>query len=222
MKVIRVALLTTDKTYQKTIREALEKEGLIVDVYSSSTECENNNKYADYALFIIDTLLEGYNGYIFTEYLRQRVNTPIIMISKEYEEADVIRGLTAGADEMLKIPLRLREFVVRCICLIRKYQTQIPSKVIKINGILFDRRKNQAFDDAGNLLSLTPTELKLLRVLMTKAGEEISARELLESVWGWDDGNVAIVSTNINRLRQKIGKEKITTIKGRGYRYEIM
>ena len=222
MKVIRVALLTIDKTYQKTIREALEKEGLTVDVYSSSAECENNNKYADYALFIIDTLLEGYNGYIFTEYLRQRVNTPFIMISKEYEEADVIRGLTAGADEMLKIPLRLREFVVRCICLIRKYQRQIPSKVIKINGILFDRRKNQAFDDAGNLLSLTPTELKLLRVLMTKAGEEISARELLESVWGWDDGNVSIVSTNINRLRQKIGKEKITTVKGRGYRYEIM
>ena len=140
MKVIKVALLTIDEAHQKTIKEALE-EGLIVDVYTSSAECENNNKYADYTLFVIDTLLEGYNGYIFTEYLRQRVNTPIIMISKEYEEADVIRGLTAGTDEMLKIPLRLREFVVRCVCLIKKYQTQVPSKVVKINGILFDRRK---------------------------------------------------------------------------------
>lgn len=154
--------------------------------------------------------------------MRRRVNTPIIIISKEYEEADIIRGLTAGADEMLKIPLRLREFVVRCVCLIRKYQTQVPSKVVKISGILFDRTKNQVFDDAGNLLSLTPTEVKLLKVLMAKAGEEISTRELLESVWGWDDGSTAIVSTNINRLRQKIGKEKITTVKGRGYRYEIM
>ena len=69
---------------------------------------------------------------------------------------------------------------------------------------------------------MTPTELKLLKVLMTKAGEEISTRELLESIWGWDDGSTAIVSTNMNRLRQKIGKKKITTVKGRGYRYEIM
>lgn len=69
---------------------------------------------------------------------------------------------------------------------------------------------------------MTPTELKLLKVLMTKAGEEISTRELLESIWGWDDDSTAIVSTNMNRLRQKIGKEKITTVKGRGYRYEIM
>lgn len=73
MKVIRVALLTIDKTYQKTIKKVLEKEGLIVDVYSSSVECENNNKYADYTLFIIDTLLEEYNGYIFIEFLQQKI-----------------------------------------------------------------------------------------------------------------------------------------------------
>lgn len=82
---------------------------------------------------------------------------------------------------MIPTPLRPRELAVRCVCLIQKYNCQKPNQLIKINGILFDKTKNQASSENG-ILTLSPTETRLLRVLMEKAGEEINSRDLLRTV----------------------------------------
>lgn len=181
MKTYRVAVLTLDDDYKKPLKDYLVQERIQVDIYQKVHDCVSMNKYLNYDLFIVDYVLEDYNGYFFTSFIRRSINAPIIFISYDYEEASVVRAFDLGVDEYLKKPVRLKELTVRCVALLNKYNNQLANKIIKINGVVYDKIQNKVFLNDTEVL-LTPTEMKLLKILMDKAGESISSKELLNSV----------------------------------------
>lgn len=134
-----------------------------------------------YNLYIIDSWLSDYNGYLLVELLRNKTSVPIIFISDDYEESNVVRAFGLGVDEYLPKPVRLKELTVRSLVMLKKYHTQLSSNIIKVNGVVFNKKENIIYLN-GNELSLTPTELKLLRILLEHAGEAIATKDLLTSV----------------------------------------
>lgn len=102
MQKSKIAIVTLDDNYKKPLKDFLTQERIEVDIFSSCDECIINKNYLNYDLFIIDYLLKDYNGYFLTEHIRTRVEAPIIFISSDYAESNVVRAFDIGVDEYLQ------------------------------------------------------------------------------------------------------------------------
>jgi two-component system KDP operon response regulator KdpE len=168
------------------------------------------------------------NGLTVCQRIREISETPIMMLSANaITEEDVIEGLTAGADEYLVKPIRLNEFVARIQALLRRSQITATETVSGYNdGYLSVDLQRRHVHVEGKKIHLTPTEFKLLVVLMENAGRVVTQRDLLEQVWGEqyvDD--IYYPRVYISQLRRKIEPDVsnpvyILTEHRIGYRFE--
>jgi two-component system KDP operon response regulator KdpE len=168
------------------------------------------------------------NGLTVCRRIREIADTPIMMLSAQaITEDDVVEGLTAGADEYLIKPVRLNEFVARVQALLRRSQIS-PSEIDQgyNDGYLsVDLHRRHVHAD-GRKVHLTPTEFKLLAVLMENTGRVVSQRDLLEQVWGQEYiDDIYYPRVYISQLRRKIEPDAtnpiyILTEHRVGYRFE--
>ena len=175
-------------------------------------------------LVVLDLMLPGMSGIEVCKTLKADTATsqiPIIMLTAKAEEIDRIVGLELGADDYITKPFSPRELVLRVKSVVRRVsgQNEKPD-LIKIGDIEVDRLK---FDVRikGESLEMTPTEYKLLLILMERRGRVQSREVLLNDVWGYDQVlDTRTVDTHVARLREKIrnGKVNIDTVRGFGYR----
>ena len=175
-------------------------------------------------LVVLDLMLPGMSGIEVCKTLKGDPATsqiPIIMLTAKAEEVDRIVGLELGADDYITKPFSPRELVLRVKSVVRRVsgQNEKPD-LIKIGDIEVDRLK---FDVRinGESLEMTPTEYKLLLILMERRGRVQSREVLLNDVWGYDQVlDTRTVDTHVARLREKIrnGKVNIDTVRGFGYR----
>ncbi|MGB8356929.1 MAG: response regulator [Chthoniobacteraceae bacterium] len=175
-------------------------------------------------LVVLDLMLPGMSGIEVCKTLKSDPATsqiPIIMLTAKAEEVDRIVGLELGADDYITKPFSPRELVLRVKSVVRRVsgQNEKPD-LIKIGDVEVDRLK---FDVRikGESLEMTPTEYKLLLILMERRGRVQSREVLLNDVWGYDQIlDTRTVDTHVARLREKIrnGKVNIDTVRGFGYR----
>ena len=179
-------------------------------------------------LVVLDIVMPEMNGLTVCQRIREVSETPIMMLSANaITEEDVIEGLTAGADEYLVKPIRLNEFVARIQALLRRSQITATETVSGYNdGYLSIDLQRRHVHVEGKKIHLTPTEFKLLVVLMENAGRVVTQRDLLEQVWGEqyvDD--IYYPRVYISQLRRKIEPDVtnpiyILTEHRIGYRFE--
>ena len=180
-------------------------------------------------IVILDIIMpDGMDGLTVCRRIREVSDTPILMLSAQaITEDDIIGGLNAGADEYLAKPVRLNEFVARVAALLRRAQmTNIETEQRYDDGHLnIDLHRRQVYVEGANV-HLTPTEFKLLAVLMENAGRVVSQRDLLEQVWGREYiDDVYYPRVYISQLRRKIERDAsnpayILTEHRVGYRFE--
>ncbi len=180
-------------------------------------------------IVILDIIMpDGMDGLTVCRRIREVADTPIMMLSAQaVTEDDIVDGLNAGADEYLAKPVRLNEFVARVSALLRRAQmTTIETDQRYDDGHLsIDLHRRQVYVDGKNE-HLTPTEFKLLAVLMENAGRVVSQRDLLEQVWGREYiDDVYYPRVYISQLRRKIERDAanpayILTEHRVGYRFE--
>lgn len=180
-------------------------------------------------LVVLDIVMAGgMDGLTVCRRIRDLADTPIMMLSAQaITEDDVITGLNAGADEYLIKPIRLNEFSARVNALLRRAQIS-GSDVEQVydDGYLnVDLHRRHVYVD-GRKVHLTPTEFKLLAVLMENAGRVVQQRDLLEQVWGREYvDDVYYPRVYISQLRRKIEQDAanpiyILTEHRVGYRFE--
>src|SRR5436190_10524331 len=162
-------------------------------------------------IVILDIIMpDGMDGLTVCRRIREVADTPILMLSAQaITEEDIIVGLNAGADEYLAKPVRLNEFVARVAALLRRAQmTNTDTDQRYDDGHLsIDLHRRQVYVDGANV-HLTPTEFKLLAVLMENAGRVVSQRDLLEQVWGREYiDDVYYPRVYISQLRRKIERD---------------
>lgn len=218
---------------EQAIREALgrklKREGYEVIACQNGLDAVRAFHTERPDIVILDIIMPGgMDGLTVSRRIREVADTPILMLSAQaITEDDIIEGLNAGADEYLAKPVRLNEFVARVAAMLRRAQmTGVQTEQRYDDGHLsIDLRRRQVYVQGTNV-HLTPTEFKLLAVLMENAGRVVSQRDLLEQVWGREYiDDVYYPRVYISQLRRKIERDAanpayILTEHRVGYRFE--
>ncbi len=176
-------------------------------------------------LLIVDINMPMMDGFEFIERIRGNGdNTPALMLSARGDRADVTRGLTLGADDYVTKPFGLEELVLRIKAILRRSQFNSTASTTLTHGpITLDADTHQVtFNDEP--IDLSPTEFRLLHVLLESKGRVLSKTYLLDEVWGITfESESTVVDTYISYLRKKLhrdGFEGIRTVRGVGFQLQ--
>lgn len=177
------------------------------------------------SLVVLDLMLPKRSGLEVCTALRQDTRTaqlPILMLTAKGEEADRVAGLEAGADDYVVKPFSVRELNLRVTSILRRREPRAGQKprVMELGDIVLDEARHTV-SIHKNPAILTPTEFKLLAVLMERQGVVQTREVLLSDVWEYDQAiDTRTVDTHVRRLREKLGDvaHYIDTIRGVGYR----
>jgi two-component system OmpR family response regulator len=176
-------------------------------------------------LLIVDINMPMMDGFEFIERIRGNGdNTPALMLSARGDRADITRGLTLGADDYVTKPFGLEELVLRIKAILRRSQFNVETPTnLTCGPISLDSDSHQVrFDD--EVVDLSPTEFRLLHVLLESKGRVLSKTYLLDEVWGITfESESTVVDTYISYLRKKLhrdGFEGIRTVRGVGFQLQ--
>jgi DNA-binding response OmpR family regulator len=152
-------------------------------------------------------------------------NMPVLMLTAKGELASKVKGFGLGADDYLTKPFEGDELILRIQALLRRYKIE-ASKVIQIGNVIIDKNSYHITID-GVSEDIPMKEFELLFKLAGFPGRTFPRNQLIEDIWGFDfEGNERTLDVHINRLRDRFpeGKSgfKITTIRGLGYRLEVL
>ena len=175
-------------------------------------------------IVLLDWMIESLPGIEVCRRLRRNpksANVPIIMLTARGEEEDRIRGLETGADDYLTKPFSPRELVARVSAVLRRLRPALAGELLAYADIELDSVAHKVVRN-GQIVSMGPTEFRLLRHFMEHPGRVFSRGQLLDSVWGQDsDIELRTVDVHIRRLRKAINlpgtADIIRTVRSAGY-----
>ena len=169
-------------------------------------------------LIILDVTLPDGNGFTFFTDNLKTLNIPTIFLTAKDEEDDIVRGLEIGAEDYLTKPFSTKELLARVnkILLSQKHNS-----ILKVGDISFDMDKMLVYKDTIKL-ELTPLELKLLHLLFLNLNKLVSRNTILDKIYEWTGNDVDshTITVYFQRIRQKLGTDIISTVKGLGYRID--
>ncbi len=171
-------------------------------------------------LLILDLGLPGKDGYTVLRELREaRVDLPVIILTARDTLRDTVAGLEGGADDYMTKPFRFEELLARVRLRLRASPAAVAdANLLSVEGLSLDLRTRRAQTD-DRTVELSAREFGLLELLMRHPGQVLSREQVLDQVWGFDfDPGSNVVDVYIRHLRRKIGADRITTVRGMGYR----
>lgn len=220
----RVFVVEDEPDIAEVLQYNLEKEGYEVEIAHRGDTALETIRRQPPDLLILDLMLPGVDGLELTRALKRDLPTarvPILMLTAKGDEVDRIVGFELGADDYIAKPFSPREVVLRVKAVLRRLQREpIDEDLLTLGHIELDVAGHR-LRIAGEEVSLTATEFRLLKVLMERAGRVQTRSRLLSDVWGYaDDIDSRTVDTHIRRLRRKLGREakRVETVIGVGYR----
>lgn len=176
-------------------------------------------------LLVVDINMPLMDGFEFIERIRSNGDqTPALMLSARGERADITRGLTLGADDYVTKPFGLEELVLRIRAILRRSKfSEATSTLLSCGPISLDESLHQVTFN-GEVVDLSPTEFRLLHILIESKGRVLSKSHLLDEVWGITfETETTVVDTYISYLRKKLhrdGFEGIRTVRGVGFQMQ--
>jgi two-component system OmpR family response regulator len=176
-------------------------------------------------LLVVDINMPLMDGFEFIERIRSNGDqTPALMLSARGERADITRGLTLGADDYVTKPFGLEELVLRIRAILRRSKfSEATSTLLSCGPITLDESLHQVSFN-GEIVDLSPTEFRLLHILIESKGRVLSKSHLLDEVWGINfETETTVVDTYISYLRKKLhrdGFEGIRTVRGVGFQMQ--
>ena len=185
----------------------------------------------DFNLIILDLMLPNVDGFEICKKVREKKNTPIIMVSAKKEDIDKIRGLGLGADDYMTKPFSPSELVARVKAHLARYERLVGSgvkanEIIEIRGIKIDKTARRVYVN-GEEKAFTTKEFDLLTFLAENPNHVFTKEELFNKIWDMESiGDIATVTVHIKKIREKIEYDTshpqyIETIWGVGYRFKV-
>ena len=185
----------------------------------------------DFNLIILDLMLPNVDGFVICKKVREKKNTPIIMVSAKKEDIDKIRGLGLGADDYMTKPFSPSELVARVKAHLARYERLVGSgvkanEIIEIRGIKIDKTARRVYVN-GEEKAFTTKEFDLLTFLAENPNHVFTKEELFNKIWDMESiGDIATVTVHIKKIREKIEfntskPQYIETIWGVGYRFKV-
>ena len=216
---MNVLLIEDTESIIKGLTYSFEKNNYNLTVKTTikdSIEYLINN--SDIDLIILDITLPDGNGFNLFENTIKDLKIPTIFLTAKDEEDDIVKGLNVGAEDYITKPFSTKELMARVNRILLRTKKQ---SIIKIKDISFDMDKLVLMKD-NTPIELTALELKLVNLLFNNLNKVVSRNLILDKIWDWTGNYVDdhTVTVYFKRIREKIGTDIITTIKGMGYRID--
>jgi len=219
---MRILVVEDDKKIASFVKKGLEAAGFAVDHAPDGEEGLHLALTESYDASIIDLMLPKLDGLTLIENIRkERINTPIIILSAKGSIDDRVRGLQTGSDDYLTKPFAFSELLARVQALIRRSTGTSEPTTLSLADLSMDLLTREVYR-AEKKMELQPREFSLLEYLMRNAGKVVSKTMIMEHVWDYHfDPQTNVVEARVSRLRDKIdkgvGHKLIHTVRGVGY-----
>jgi two-component system, OmpR family, response regulator len=219
---MRILLVEDDSKIASFIVEGLKDAGFAVDHAADGEDGLDLALTGSYDAAIVDIMLPKRNGLALIEELRrQKINTPVLILSAKRSVDDRVKGLQTGGDDYLIKPFAFSELLARIQALIRRTSGVSEPSTLTVGDLSVNLLTHEVIR-GGKKIDLQPREFVLLEYLMRNAGRVVSKITILERVWGYDfDPGTNVVEAQICKLRDKIDLDRQTqlihTIRKVGY-----
>ena len=206
----RILIVDDEREIREAIRIYLRGEDIETVMASNGQEAIDLVKQEEIHLVLMDVMMPGIDGIVATSLIREFSNVPIIMLTAKSEDTDKIMGLSIGADDYITKPFNPMELVARVKSQLRRYlqfnspQSTPNKELLEVGGLSMNIVTKQVNVD-GKEVRLTPTEFKILALLLKNKGRVFSINDIYENVWdepGYNAENT--VAVHIRKIREKI------------------
>ena len=226
---MRLLLAEDEKSLSRAVTVLLRKNHYEVDPVYDGEEALDYLNSGNYDGAILDIMMPKLDGISTLAKIRDRSNVPVIFLTAKSEDVDKIQGLNLGADDYVTKPFNPVEVLARVKSQLRRYLQlgggTVRPTALRLGGIALDDRTKEVTLD-GELVSLTPREYEILRLLMGSPGTVFSPKQIYRVVWGEEPYGVEnAVAVHIRHLREKLeinpsDPRYIKVVWGQGYKME--
>jgi DNA-binding response OmpR family regulator len=224
--VISVLVVDDEPSVRDVVVRYLRQAGYATLEAGDGAEARSLLEHEMPSLIVLDLMLPGIDGLSLCRWIRERSETPVIMVTALGEESDRLTGLEVGADDYLTKPFSPRELVARVKAVLRRSSPPTNMERIEFGAVVIDPVRREALK-AGSPLRLTTLEFDLLWFLASTPDRVFDRGELMERVWGYtSELDTGTVTVHVRRLRAKIEDDPsrprhLETVWGSGYRFTL-
>ncbi|MCY0927128.1 response regulator transcription factor [Streptomyces sp. H27-H1] len=231
MAETHVLFVEDDDVIREATTLALERDGFVVTAMPDGLSGLESFRADRPDIALLDVMVPGMDGVSLCRRIRDESTVPVIMLSARADSIDVVLGLEAGADDYVTKPFDGSVLVARIRAVLRRFghaggpqgggadDDSSGERGVLAFGDLEVDTEGMEVRKAGVSVALTPTEMRLLLEFSTSPGTVLSRDRLLERVWDYDwGGDTRVVDVHVQRLRTKIGQDRIETVRGFGYK----
>jgi DNA-binding response OmpR family regulator len=216
----RILVVDDEPAITDAVAYALRGEGFEVETVGDGEAALERALAADgFDVLVLDQMLPRLSGLEVCRRVRADSDVPILLLTANDAEVDRVLGLESGADDYVTKPFSMAELVSRVRAILRRRQLDLAhGGVRRVDGLEVDlARHSVRVDDRS--VSLTPSEFRLLTLLVSEPGRVFGRRELVRHLWDSDfTADARSCDMHISNLRRKIGSERIVTVRGVGYK----
>ena len=216
----RVLIVEDEARIASFLRKGLAANGFVAEVAADGEEALRLIRAREFDLLILDLGLPGKDGFEVLRELRQNDNRlPVVILTARDGVRDTVAGLEGGADDYLTKPFSFQELLARVRVRLRGERAAEPA-VLRAGDAALDLRSRQVLVD-GRAVDLSAREFALAEVFFRHPGQVLSREQLVSHVWGYGaEPSSNVVDVYVGYLRKKLGRHRVTGVRGMGYRLE--
>ncbi|MBO5260741.1 MAG: response regulator transcription factor [Coprococcus sp.] len=227
----RILIIEDELSIAELERDYLEMDGFEVEIETNGLAGLDKALEKEYKLILLDLMLPDMDGFEICRQIREKKDTPIIMVTAKKDDIDKIRGLGLGVDDYVTKPFSPSELVARVKAHIARYDrlvssSQVQNDIIEIRGLKIDKTDRRVYVDNEEKV-FTNKEFDILCFLASNPNKVFTKDELFSKIWNMDSiGDIATVTVHIKKIREKIefdtsNPQYIETVWGVGYRFRM-
>ncbi len=231
MESKKILIVEDEDSIAELEKDYLELSGFNVTIENTGDKGLERALEEEFDLYILDLMLPNVDGFEICKAIREKKNTPILVVSAKKDDIDKIRGLGLGADDYITKPFSPSELVARVKAHLSRYERLTESNVrenemVEIRGIRIDKTARRVYVNDEERI-LTTKEFDLLTFLASNPNRVFTKEELFQKIWDMDSiGDIATVTVHIKKIREKVEfdtskPQYIETIWGVGYRFKM-
>jgi two-component system, OmpR family, copper resistance phosphate regulon response regulator CusR len=214
----RILLVEDESRISSFLEKGFKANGFVVTTAGTGDEGLALARMESFDLLILDLGLPDIDGLtVLDEFRKRHASVPVIILTARDGVQDTVSGLEGGADDYVTKPFRFEELLARVRVRLRGDRSSEPT-VLQVGDVSLDLKTRRLVVE-GKSLELSAREFALAEVFFRSPEQVLSREQLLSAVWGYDyDPGSNIVDVYVGYLRRKLGKNRINTVRGMGYR----